>query len=146
MDGRGVKVLKDLNFHVRAGEIVGLAGVAGNGQSELLEVLAGMTEATSGEMRYKDLDLVRRKYREPKPRPCANWASRTCRKTVRAKVWSRRFRLMKMRFWVISATAVSVRGRCIAAGRWLPVPLQLIKQFDIRPDNPLMRVGLIVWR
>ncbi len=40
-DGRGVKLLKNLNFTVKAGEILGVAGVSGNGQSELLHMLAG---------------------------------------------------------------------------------------------------------
>jgi ABC-type uncharacterized transport system ATPase subunit len=38
----GVHLLSSLNFSVRAGEIVAIAGVSGNGQSELLEILAGM--------------------------------------------------------------------------------------------------------
>jgi simple sugar transport system ATP-binding protein len=42
-DSHGVERLKGLDFEVRAGEILGIAGVAGNGQSELLEVLAGLT-------------------------------------------------------------------------------------------------------
>jgi general nucleoside transport system ATP-binding protein len=45
-DAKGVKRLKDVTFTVRAGEILGIAGVAGNGQSELLEVLGGYRRAT----------------------------------------------------------------------------------------------------
>ncbi|MCJ9725473.1 ATP-binding cassette domain-containing protein, partial [Agrobacterium sp. BETTINA12B] len=40
-DGRGVTMVDNVSFDVRAGEIVGIAGVAGNGQSELLEAIAG---------------------------------------------------------------------------------------------------------
>ncbi len=47
-DDRGLLALKGLNFQVRAGEIVGIAGVAGNGQTELIEVLAGLREALKG--------------------------------------------------------------------------------------------------
>ena len=49
-DSRKVKVVKDVSFDVRAGEIVGIAGVAGNGQSELIETIAGLRKATSGEL------------------------------------------------------------------------------------------------
>ena len=45
-DSAGVQRLKDVSLNVRAGEILGIAGVAGNGQSELLEVLGGMRTAT----------------------------------------------------------------------------------------------------
>ncbi|MBP0441124.1 ABC transporter ATP-binding protein [Tianweitania sediminis] len=47
-DGRGVDMVKDVSFEVRAGEIVGIAGVAGNGQSELMETIAGLRRAVSG--------------------------------------------------------------------------------------------------
>jgi ABC-type uncharacterized transport system ATPase subunit len=52
VDGKGVERLKGVSFQVRAGEILGLAGVAGNGQSELLEVLGGTMRAT-GTVRVK---------------------------------------------------------------------------------------------
>ncbi|WP_289035353.1 ABC transporter ATP-binding protein [uncultured Roseibium sp.] len=48
VDSRGVKVVKNVSFDVRAGEIVGIAGVSGNGQSELLETLAGIRSASKG--------------------------------------------------------------------------------------------------
>jgi ABC-type uncharacterized transport system ATPase subunit len=47
-DGRGVTMVDNVSFEVRAGEIVGIAGVAGNGQSELLEAIAGIRKASSG--------------------------------------------------------------------------------------------------
>jgi simple sugar transport system ATP-binding protein len=47
-DPRGVTMVDDVSFDLRAGEIVGIAGVAGNGQSELLETIAGIRHAASG--------------------------------------------------------------------------------------------------
>jgi len=49
VDSRGVHQIDDISFKVRRGEIVGIAGVAGNGQSELLEVLSGIVQPTTGE-------------------------------------------------------------------------------------------------
>lgn len=45
-DEHGIERLKGVSFDIRAGEILGIAGVAGNGQSELLAVLGGMTKGT----------------------------------------------------------------------------------------------------
>ncbi len=47
-DDRGVVMVDDVNFSVKAGEIVGIAGVAGNGQSELLKAISGIMKAESG--------------------------------------------------------------------------------------------------
>jgi simple sugar transport system ATP-binding protein len=48
---RGLPAVKELSLEVRAGEILGIAGVAGNGQSELEEVIAGLRKATGGSIR-----------------------------------------------------------------------------------------------
>jgi general nucleoside transport system ATP-binding protein len=47
-DGRGVPALRGVSFEVRAGEILGMAGVDGNGQRELFEVLVGLRQPASG--------------------------------------------------------------------------------------------------
>jgi simple sugar transport system ATP-binding protein len=49
-DGTGVKRLDGVSFDLRAGEIVGIAGVSGNGQSELLEVLSGIRPPSQGNL------------------------------------------------------------------------------------------------
>ncbi len=49
-DYRGTEILKGLNLTVRKGEIVGLAGVDGNGQTELVEILTGLRKGDSGEV------------------------------------------------------------------------------------------------
>ena len=51
LDDRGVPACTAVSFAVRGGEILGVAGVAGNGQRELVEVLAGQREPESGEIR-----------------------------------------------------------------------------------------------
>jgi general nucleoside transport system ATP-binding protein len=58
IDGSGVERVKDVSFAVRAGEIVGIAGVAGNGQSELLEALAGLRTIKSGKIIWKGRDVT----------------------------------------------------------------------------------------
>ncbi len=57
-DYRGVEVLKGLNLKVHAGEIVGLAGIDGNGQSQLVEIITGLAKATSGEVLMNGENVV----------------------------------------------------------------------------------------
>ena len=58
-DEKGVHRIKGISFQVRAGEILGIAGVAGNGQSELLEVLGGYETATGRvEVNGEAIDLT----------------------------------------------------------------------------------------
>jgi simple sugar transport system ATP-binding protein len=49
-DERGLPAVRGVSFEVKAGEIVGIAGVEGNGQSELIEAITGLRRAESGEV------------------------------------------------------------------------------------------------
>ncbi len=51
-DADGVKVLDDITFSARSGEILGIAGIAGSGQRELLESIAGLCHPITGEIVY----------------------------------------------------------------------------------------------
>jgi len=57
-DNRGIRALDELDLEVRAGEILGIAGVDGNGQSELIEVLTGLRPATSGAVEIKGTNIT----------------------------------------------------------------------------------------
>ncbi|AQX54107.1 ABC transporter ATP-binding protein [Priestia flexa] len=58
-DARGVAAVNDLSLTVRAGEIVGIAGVDGNGQTELIEALTGLTRIKSGFIKLNESDLTK---------------------------------------------------------------------------------------
>jgi ABC-type uncharacterized transport system ATPase subunit len=53
------KRLNDVSLEVRAGEIVGIAGVEGNGQTELIEILAGLERASGGQVSLGGEDITR---------------------------------------------------------------------------------------
>ena len=53
-DRQGVTVLDDVSFTVRSGEILGIAGIAGSGQRELLEAIAGLQKVEHGDILYFD--------------------------------------------------------------------------------------------
>ncbi|MDR5693799.1 MAG: ABC transporter ATP-binding protein [Armatimonadota bacterium] len=57
---RGLPALRGISFEVRAGEIFGIGGVAGNGQRELGEVIMGLRPATSGRVRILGRDVTNR--------------------------------------------------------------------------------------
>ena len=63
-DHRGVEAVKGVDLTVRAGEIVGLAGVDGNGQTEFIEALTGLRKSESGKIQLKDKDLIGKSHRE----------------------------------------------------------------------------------
>jgi general nucleoside transport system ATP-binding protein len=56
-DRKGTARVDNVSFTVRAGEIVGIAGVSGNGQSELLDVIAGIARPTSGQVIFEGKDI-----------------------------------------------------------------------------------------
>lgn len=58
-DSRGVNVVNNLNLEVRAGEIVGIAGVDGNGQSELIEAITGLRKKESGSVKLNGKDIAK---------------------------------------------------------------------------------------
>jgi ABC-type uncharacterized transport system ATPase subunit len=58
-DDRGNEMLKGVDLEVRAGEILGIAGVAGNGQDELVESITGLRQASAGTVRLAGRDITR---------------------------------------------------------------------------------------
>src|SRR4029077_14594962 len=64
---RGVQALKGVSFELRAGEILGIAGVEGNGQSELVEVLAGTRRASGRKVFLGGNDVTAYDARQERP-------------------------------------------------------------------------------
>jgi ABC-type uncharacterized transport system ATPase subunit len=56
-DRQGVERLKEVTFELRAGEVLGVAGVSGNGQTELLEALSGIVPITSGSIEVLGFEM-----------------------------------------------------------------------------------------
>lgn len=57
-DKRGIEVLKGLNLELRSGEILGIAGVDGNGQTELIDAITGMSKSDSGKVILNGEDIT----------------------------------------------------------------------------------------
>ncbi|MCD5002272.1 ABC transporter ATP-binding protein [Enterococcus saccharolyticus] len=57
-ENRGIEAVKNLSLTVHAGEIVGIAGIDGNGQSELIQALTGLRKVESGRILLEDKDIT----------------------------------------------------------------------------------------
>jgi general nucleoside transport system ATP-binding protein len=143
-DANGVALLSDIGFTLRAGEVVAIAGVSGNGQSELLEILSGMRLPTSGRVEFLGQDLP--------------YAGRTNADGLPAA-----FRLLgighvpedRLRDGVIKDFSVmqnTVFGyQDDVTNRWGLFDhkkigercAHLMTAFDVRPNNPDLRIGLL---
>ncbi len=64
--GKDGVAVDGVSFNVRKGEIVGIAGIEGNGQTELIEAVAGLTRSTGGKMNFDGKDVTNRSSREIK--------------------------------------------------------------------------------
>jgi simple sugar transport system ATP-binding protein len=58
IDGKHGAAVDDITFSVRAGEIVGIAGIEGNGQTELIEALAGLRRVKSGRVEFEGREIT----------------------------------------------------------------------------------------
>ncbi len=57
-DDRGIEKVRDVSFEVRAGEIVGIAGIDGNGQTELIDAVCGLLPVAAGTVRLDGVDVT----------------------------------------------------------------------------------------
>ncbi len=64
MGDKGIPAVKGLSLNVSRGEVLGIAGVVGNGQSELEEAIAGMRKITSGQIKFKGIDITKMSVRK----------------------------------------------------------------------------------
>ena len=109
VDELGVRRVKDVSFNVRAGEILGVAGVAGNGQSQLLNAIAGIIPIESGSISIRG--FLSRTPRVPEPIILPMFQKTGC-----ASVWSMASQPTRMRFWVIKDQANTFRTASFARG------------------------------
>ncbi len=138
-DGQGVRRVKGVSFYVRAGEIVGIAGVAGNGQSELLEALAGIRPIEDGLIRFKGEEITAAHMRD----------ARRMRELGMGHVPEDRQRMGLVVSFL--ANESSILGHhydpkytgpiLMKQGAILQDVSEKMDRFDVRPSNPLLRTS-----
>jgi simple sugar transport system ATP-binding protein len=137
-DRFGVTRVKQASFELRAGEILGIAGVAGNGQSELLEALAGILTPSRGEIVFQGAALMR-----------GGFGPRARRRLGLAHVPEDRLRVGTVTAFSAQANAILgyqdqpaysrcglLRGSAILAGCE-----RKMRDYDVRPPDPGLRLS-----
>ncbi|MFQ6181791.1 ABC transporter ATP-binding protein [Sinorhizobium meliloti] len=139
VEKNGTERLKSVSLDIRAGEILGVAGVAGNGQSELLEVIAGMAPAKSGEIRLNGapLDISRA--------GCAA-ARRNQRIGHVPEDRHRHGLVMPFSIWENASYGYHrdpsfTKGFFSLPGRMKQAARDLIGAYDVRPDDPFLKTA-----
>jgi general nucleoside transport system ATP-binding protein len=136
-DERGVTRVDNASFQIRTGEIVAIAGVSGNGQSELLEMLAGIRPPTSGRFTANHREVTAET-------PCNPAEMRVIGV---AHIPEDRHRLGLVSAFVASESAILGYQRDTAYTRYLLLIKQilmrhcamLMERFDVRPRAPMLR-------
>ncbi|MEO1316330.1 MAG: ABC transporter ATP-binding protein [Pseudomonadota bacterium] len=136
-DARGVRVLEEVDLTLRAGEILGLAGVSGNGQSELLDILSGIRAPDTGTIRIAGREIDRTHPTDPAE----------MRRLGLAHVPEDRHRRgMVLPFEARENAVLGYHdGPAAGEGTFLsPTAMGqhctgLMADFDVRPDNPRLR-------
>ncbi len=143
-DANKVKLLADIDLTVRAGEIVAIAGVSGNGQSELMEILSGMRLPSAGRIEFlgEELPGARRGNADGLP---AELRARGIGHVPEDRL---RDGVIKD-FTVMENTVFGYQDR--VTDRWGLFDFKaiaarcagLLEAFDVRPKDPNVRIGLL---
>lgn len=136
-DAMQVVRLQGLNLQLRAGEIVGVAGVSGNGQSELLDVLSGLLAPQEGSLQLGGRSFGASQWLDP----------RTARALGLAHVpEDRHARAMVMDFVAWESAVLGYDGLpeyashgWMAHGRMRQATARMMERFDVRPRDPELR-------
>jgi general nucleoside transport system ATP-binding protein len=137
-DERGLEAVRGISFEVKAGEIVGIAGVDGNGQSELIDAITGLRRAKAGRISVGHRDLT-----HDSPRECLDAGvghipeDRQLRGLVLDFSLAENIALHDYREEPDSKYGWLFPGRLIARAR------TLLKEFDVRGGGPETRAAAL---
>src|SRR3954452_5425929 len=135
-DDRGLPAMRDVSFEVRAGEIVGLAGVDANGQSELIETIMGLRRPDAGQMLVGGQDITHASTRETLAAGVSHIAEdRHRRGLVLEFNLAENISLREYRSPAMSRFGWLAPSRMVARARGL------LKEYDVRGGDSETRAG-----
>ena len=136
-DSLGVPRLADVSLQLRAGEVVGIAGVSGNGQSELLDVLAGLLVPSAGELQVGDQVFTPKRWLDSSQ-------DRELRIAHVPEDRHRRGLVLPFSAWESAVLGYQQRPRYSRRGWMRQRQMRddcttMMERYDVRPRNPLLR-------
>src|SRR6266699_2523509 len=133
----GSKRVDDVSFEVRAGEIVGIAGVEGNGQTELIEALSGLIPGShiSGSISFEGRDITRLDARRRKELGIAHVPEDRHRRGLLLDFSLAENTILGVHY---RKPAVSRSGIMLDQKGIQQRTKQVIRDFDVRPPNPAL--------
>jgi simple sugar transport system ATP-binding protein len=131
ISGKHGMAVEDVSFDVRAGEIVGIAGIEGNGQTELIEALAGLRKPESGRVEFEGKDVTGANARRLKELGIAHIPEDRHKRGL----------LLQADLAENSILGVHYRPPVAASGFMSSSAIdkrvgEIIQNFDVRPPNP----------
>ncbi len=133
VSGKHGAAVKNVSFTVRAGEIVGIAGIEGNGQTELIEALSGLAKVSNGKVEINGKNVTNRSARELKELGIANIPEDRQKRGL----------LLNSTLAENSILGVHYRPPVAVAGFMNNSAInkrvgEIIKNFDVRPTDPTL--------
>lgn len=132
VSGKHGPAVRDISFTVRAGEIVGIAGIEGNGQTELVEALSGLLQTTRGSVEFDGRDITNSSARRLKELGIAHIPEDRHRRGL----------LLNSNLEENAVLGVHYRAPVSASTGFLNNSFiekraaEIIENFDVRPRNP----------
>ncbi len=130
---RGLAALRDVSFDVRTGEILGIAGVEGNGQSELVEVITGLRKATGGHVWLGGHDITNKTARQVRREGVAHIPEDRRESGLVLSYTIGNNLILGRHRWA----QFSLRGLLLRLKQIFSWATRLIKEFDIRAPGPI---------
>ncbi|WP_342617589.1 ABC transporter ATP-binding protein [Rhodoferax sp. GW822-FHT02A01] len=135
-DALQVLRLSGIDLQLRAGEIVGIAGVSGNGQSELLDVLSGLLTPTRGELKLGVHRFSPQHWLDPQTARSLGVAHVPEDRHARALVMD--FAAWESAVLGYENLSAYSDGPWMAHGRMRQATAEMMERFDVRPRNPAL--------